>query len=293
MNKYSSTSFFAFTSKSDIIKIITITSLVFVILQFIRITLLIGGEDETYYIQSIWNKLTLPSTFQEVLYQPWCLLTYIFCDMSFMQIIGNMIWLWVFGSVIEDLLGSLRIFPIYIFSGILGALLLLGFNTLTHTSNTFHFGGSMAALTGVVVATSLYKPKYTFWILFNTRIELWVFTIVYFILLAIPKPWNHFNILCLIVGGVLIGIVYNYGLNSLFESSTNSLKRMSAYMSNNNNFVVKSKRKKTTFTNTELPFNSININEKKLDALLDKINKFGMQSLSESELRSLNEYSKK
>ena len=100
MGTFNAKSIFQFASKSDIIKIILAISIIFVLLQFIRISMLLTSNNDAPFYTYLWNKLSIPSDAATFIKQPWSLFTYYFLDGSFWGIIGNMIWLWIFGSVI-------------------------------------------------------------------------------------------------------------------------------------------------------------------------------------------------
>lgn len=56
-------SFIKYISKSDILKIIVATTLFFVIVQSIRITLLMNDEPTTFYDVHVWRNIGITSTF--------------------------------------------------------------------------------------------------------------------------------------------------------------------------------------------------------------------------------------
>ena len=83
-------------------------------------TLTIGGGELFYQ----WFALHFP---KNELFQPWQLLTHMFMHGNFMHILFNMFALWMFGTAVEQVLGSRKFLFIY-FSAGLGALLFqLGF----------------------------------------------------------------------------------------------------------------------------------------------------------------------
>lgn len=293
MSTFNAKSVFQHISRSDVLKIATLTSLIFVILHFIRITLLIGGEEETFFYTQIWNRLCLPLDLKQWLYQPWTLLTYMFMDMSFMRILGNMIWLWVFATVIEDLKGSYRILPIYLSGGILGALLMLTYHTLSPQPAVNFYGGALAALVAVVVAVLLYKPTYRFWFFGSVSVPIWVLALIFLVLNLVSVQAFTLGYLFLMIGGALVGVLYNYGLTSFFDAFTAWLKRIGSYFGNNDNFVLKKNSPQRGRTEQQLPYRSLPVDDSRIDAILDKINEKGIHSLSEQEKRILNEYSKK
>jgi membrane associated rhomboid family serine protease len=291
MGTFNSKSFFKNASKSDIIKIIITISIVFVVLHFIRISIMMGGEKPTWFFEKIWNHITLSSNFNQAIRQPWSWITYIFCDMSIMQIIGNMIWLWVFGSVIEDLHGQYRILPIFITGGIIGALSFCVLNAFYPQGN-FYYASAMPGVVAVAVATIIYKPKYEFWMLERFPIRIWVFGIIYLALqfLAMGGAFN-LSFIALLFGGALVGVAYNVGFDFYFEAFSRGLGKLNSYFWNNRNFVVHDYRSKAKSENSKKSFQVISLNEQKLNLLLDKINEHGIQSLSLEEKRQLELFS--
>ena len=292
MSSMNAKSVFQHISRSDVLKIATITSLVFIILHFIRITLLISGEEETFFYAQIWNRLCLPPTLKELLYQPWTLLSYMFMDMSFMRILGNMIWLWVFATVIEDLKGNYRILPIYLTGGVLGALLMLAYHTVSPQAAVNYYGGALAALVSVVVAALLYKPAYRFWFFGSFSVPIWVLAAIFLVLNLVSVQKLTLGYLFLFLGGGLVGIVYNYGLSAYFDGFTDWLKRIGNYFGSNDNFVIRKNGPVRSRTEQQIPYRSIRTDDSRVDAILDKINEKGIHSLSEAERRLLEEYSK-
>jgi len=78
-------------------------------------TLTIGGGELFYQ----WFALYFP---KNELFQPWQLLTHMFMHGNFMHILFNMFALWMFGTAVEQVLGSRKFLFVY-FSAGLGALL--------------------------------------------------------------------------------------------------------------------------------------------------------------------------
>ena len=78
-------------------------------------TLTIGGGELFYQ----WFALYFP---KNELFQPWQLFTHMFMHGNFMHILFNMFALWMFGTAVEQVLGSRKFLFVY-FSAGLGALL--------------------------------------------------------------------------------------------------------------------------------------------------------------------------
>jgi membrane associated rhomboid family serine protease len=292
MASFNSKSIFQFASKSDIIKIITATSLFFVILQFTRITFLINGESDAPFYQYIYNKLALPATFRELLYQPWSLITYLFSELNFMRILGNMIWLWVFATVIEDLRGSNRILPIYLTGGVIGGLFMMLFNQFKPAITMSHYTGSLGALAAVAFATLIFRPKYKFSMFFGLEIPIWVFVGIFFALNIATIQSHTVSQLFLAIGGSLVGLGYTNILQVYFEKCTEWFTRIGNYFTNNDNFVTNKKNTNRQQTMLNVTYKKTQNKTKTIDDILDKIHEKGMDSLNPTEKQLLEEYSK-
>lgn len=293
MGFFQSKSIFRSASKSDIINIIVIHSLMYVIFQFTRITFLIGGESDTYFYAHIYDKITLPAQWHLFIYKPWSIFTYIFADLNIYTFIANMIWLWIFGTVIEDLQGSYKVLPIYLISGFMGAIVFLSVNTLFFPLHQTSYAGALASLSGLAVCVLMFRPKYIFSAIFGLGIPIWGFALIYFALQSIMITSSTLWLLSLIVGGIITGLGYKSYFKSFFDLLSDFYKKTVGYLSNNDHFIKKKKSKLNISTH---PRNNRIQNHKtsqlELNQLLDKIQQDGIDSLSASEKKRLDLLSK-
>lgn len=82
------------------------------------------------------------------------LVSYMFLHGGWEHIIGNMIYLWVFGDDIEDALGPFRFLVFYLASGIAAALAFSAFNI----HSTVPLVGASGAISGILAAYLLLRP---------------------------------------------------------------------------------------------------------------------------------------
>jgi membrane associated rhomboid family serine protease len=82
------------------------------------------------------------------------LVSYMFLHGGWEHIIGNMIYLWVFGDDIEDALGSLRFIAFYLLTGIAAAL----FFVLMDVQSMTPLVGASGAISGILAAYLLLRP---------------------------------------------------------------------------------------------------------------------------------------
>jgi membrane associated rhomboid family serine protease len=83
------------------------------------------------------------------------ILTSMFIHGGFLHILGNMLYLWIFGNNIEDLLGPLRFFVFYIACGVVAALAHL----LTDPGSVVPTVGASGAVAGVLGAYLVVHPR--------------------------------------------------------------------------------------------------------------------------------------
>ena len=83
------------------------------------------------------------------------LITSMFLHGGWMHLIGNMLYLWVFGNNIEDVMGHTRFVVFYAACGILAALS----HALTDPASTIPMVGASGAISGVLGAYVLLFPR--------------------------------------------------------------------------------------------------------------------------------------
>jgi len=96
----------------------------------------------------------VPAEFWE---RPWTLITHMFLHGGWLHIIGNMLYLWVFGDNVEDRLGHFKYVLFYISGGIFAALL-QGFVALMFGNPYIPLIGASGAISAVLGAYMYYFP---------------------------------------------------------------------------------------------------------------------------------------
>jgi membrane associated rhomboid family serine protease len=83
------------------------------------------------------------------------LVTHQFIHASWLHVLGNMLFLWVFGNNIEDRLGRMRFLPFYLLCGVLAAL----GQALTDPNSVIPLIGASGAISGLLGAYFLLFPR--------------------------------------------------------------------------------------------------------------------------------------
>jgi membrane associated rhomboid family serine protease len=96
------------------------------------------------------------------------LLTYMFLHGGWMHLLGNMLFLWVFGDNVEHAMGRVRFFGFYLACGVAGGFA----HYLSMPTSTVPLVGASAAIAGIVVAYLMLFPHAKVWVLVLMRIPL-------------------------------------------------------------------------------------------------------------------------
>lgn len=108
------------------------------------------------------NVYSLPVPVMEEL----TLVTYMFMHAGWLHLLGNMVFLWVFGDNVEDALGHVRFLLFYLLCGVAAGLA----HTLVDTASQMPLVGASGAIGGVLGAYLVLYPRARVWVLLFLRI---------------------------------------------------------------------------------------------------------------------------
>ncbi|MGQ9672610.1 MAG: rhomboid family intramembrane serine protease [Candidatus Aminicenantales bacterium] len=89
------------------------------------------------------------------IFPPLTLLASMFLHGSLFHLLGNMLFLWIFGNNVEDYLGPFRFIPFYILSGLAASLTQIAF----HPNSQVPMIGASGAVAGVLGAYFILYPR--------------------------------------------------------------------------------------------------------------------------------------
>jgi membrane associated rhomboid family serine protease len=134
----------------------------------------LSGADTLFY--QYYYKLALPAAWQELLRQPWSVITHMFIHdvRNFWHVLLNMLWLYWMGRLLTSIQPESRIGWVYCLAG-LGGALGYGAYTLSKGWMSGYALGASAAVNGVVLATVVLIPYHRVFLFFIGPIALrWV-----------------------------------------------------------------------------------------------------------------------
>ena len=109
-----------------VMRLIALNVIIFVILKFVEIVFqLTPNVDVSLYKTNVLDWVGLPGNLSTFITRPWVLLTHMIAQYSLWQLLGNMLFLWAFGFLLQDMVGNKHIVPLYIYGGLAGAVLFM------------------------------------------------------------------------------------------------------------------------------------------------------------------------
>lgn len=137
------------------------------------------------------------------------LLTYMFFHADLFHLIGNMLFLWVFGDNVEDAMGHARFLIFYLACGMFAGL----FHAFMVPDSELPLIGASGAVAGVIAAYLMLHPRVNVWVLafkviplrITAGLTLGIWIAFQLIMVAMPDAgpvawWAH-------IGGLIAGAV--------------------------------------------------------------------------------------
>lgn len=282
--------------------LIAVQLVVFVILAFINVIYFFSynADGLALFRRDILAWVTLPASLETFITRPWTLLTHMFVHEGVWHLIANMLWLWAFGYILQDLTGNKKLFPLFFYGALAGAVMfMLAYNVVpalkVNVAETKALGAS-AGVMAIAIGTTMMAPGYRIFPMINGGIPLWIVTLLFAIIDLATIPYNN-------PGGHLAHLA-GAGMGLLFVQQLRQGRDWSVWMNRFFDWVAnlfnpaKPKRGQSAKTqlhykSTVQPFKKTTfLTQQKVDEILEKIHQKGYHSLSEDEKEVLKRASK-
>ncbi len=296
---------------NSLFKLIAINLLVFLVVMVFRVLLTIGGLGELY--STALSYLMMPASLPRLAMQPWSIFTYMFLHEGIFHILFNMLFLYWFGQLIHQFLGSRKLANLYILGGLAGGLFyLLIYNLAPYFSNSVDSSlmlGASAGVFAIVVGAATLSPNTTFMLILIGPVKIKYIAIFYVVLSFANSAGENAGGELAHLGGAILGYLYIVQLQKgqdwgipvqkvgLFFENLFSGKKRGVKVSyrkaktESGGGVFSSFR--TSSKNTPATKESGEATQEEIDRILDKIADRGYEALNKEEKRKLFEFSKK
>ena len=264
----------------------------FLVLATIKVAVSVNDNSDAVFYSQVVNWFYLPADVFKLGSRPWTVLTYMFSDVEVFRAISNMLWLWAFGGILQNLTGNRKLIPVYLYGGFAGAVFFIAASYLIPTNKAIidsaNLLGANAGVLAVAVAATIIAPNYRFFRNIRGGIPVWVLTIVYIAIdlagVAVQpaaQPIAH-------IGGAVAGFLFVMLLKNGMDGSTwmNNLYSWFINLFNPKKNKERNTVKEKVFYNTgnRSPYKKTsNVTQQRVDEILDKINQKGYNYLTKEE----------
>ena len=275
-----------------LVGLFTLNVIFFLLLITIRVVYFFFQSTESSFDTQVVQYFQMPAQLTKLSERPWTLLSYMFSHTRVIDILSNMIWLWAFGFILQELTGNRKLIPIYIYGGLAGGLVFILANYLIPSLNPYIANtsliGANAATMSVAVATTALAPQYRFFKNLNGGIPIWILTLIYIVIDFVGLASSGAAASLSHLGGAFAGFAFVYLLRKGYDGSI-WMNNLYSWFMNLFNPVKKTPPvsvKEKIFYKSEgrQPYTkTTNITQQRVDEILDKINQKGYHFLTDEE----------
>ena len=273
--------------------LIGINGVGFLILGLIQVIYYMVQSSANSFGSDILPWFIMPAKLSLLAKVPWTFFSSMFFHTGIILTFTNMLWLWAFGSIFQDIAGNNKIIPVYIYGGLAGAIIFIVSNyaipQLRESIGSATLRGANASIMAIAIATTALAPDYRLFRMLNGGIPLWVLTLLYIIIdfAGIGNGGAAYHLAHLAGGAV--GFVFIVLLRKGHDTSA-WMNRFYFWFMNLFNpdkkvtTIQATKEKMFYKTGNQKPFVKRSIvTQQRIDEILDKINQKGYHMLSEEE----------
>ncbi len=257
----------------------------FLAVQIVRIILFLANHYELY--DAFLRFLAIPSNLEVLGRRPWTFISYMFLHEGFFHILFNLLWLFWFGSIFVQELGTKKLLSTYLLGGLAGGLLFVLFYNLFPVFKPVRDGaialGASASVMAVVVATAVYRPNRKLQLVFIGQVKIGYIALAMFILSSLIDFTVNTGGKIAHLGGALMGFLFAYYYRQgkdISRGFDRMMDRVATW------FKPGKQRMRVTHkrSSNDIDYNKQKADEQhEVDQILEKISKGGYNSLSAKE----------
>lgn len=257
--------------------------------------------------ESLWLGLwAMPADIHTLAMRPWTPITYMFTQYDVLHLLFNMLWLYCFGRIFMMLADGWRLVVLYICGGLAGAVVFVaGCNILgdSHVAWSSLVGASAAVMSIVTGAATIY-PEMPLRMMLLGDIKLKWIAVGALVLFVVTSTGEHAGSQFAHIGGAVMGFIYGLQMRRGRDISMPILRWINTLCNllatrkamHKPRFKRFNKRKANAQkqpqnSTKQQPFTDTD--QRRLDAILDKVKKSGYTGLTAEEKRELFDVSRR
>lgn len=195
-------------SRNALMQLVVILSIGFILLHAVNIIILVlSDEPKTVFRNTVLPQVALQS-WEVFMHRPWILVTYLLGHVSFWNLLSNLMWMYCFGSVIQNLVGYKEMIPLYMIASLIAGGAFLVVSAFWPAMQGVLYLGALPGIMAFAIGAITLAPGFRFHIGENLAIPLWLLLAVFLLLNMANFAPNSPGMLVLTGSGALVGFVY-------------------------------------------------------------------------------------
>lgn len=187
--------------------LVTINVAVFVALRLAAV--IIRFSHSAVSADSLVSALVLPRTAEAWLHAPWTAITYMFVQYDPLHLLMNILWLYMFGSILDRFVSGRRIFALYVGGGLCGAAGYLIANSVPSVfSESIGLTGASASILAIMSAAMVLRPGMRLRLVLFGEASLKVVGLIAILLVILATGAGNYVTHAAHAGGFLAGIAF-------------------------------------------------------------------------------------
>jgi membrane associated rhomboid family serine protease len=276
-------------------------AIIFVLLKFAMVIYLLTDSTIPQFENEVLSWVAMPANPSFFATRPWTLLLSMFAHVRLWHIFSNLLWLWTFGYILHDLVGNKKLFPLYLYGGLAGAIAFILTANLVpslraNLADINPLLGAGPSLMCIAVGVTAISPKYKIFPMINGGIPLWILTALFIIINFAAVGISNWSYAAALIAAGGVGYIFVHQLqkgNDLGAWMSDFVNWLDDLFNPEKKYTEEAIKKRSFYKSKEKPFEKIpKITAERVDELLDKINQKGYNSLTEEEKVFLKKASK-
>ncbi|MEP7251432.1 MAG: rhomboid family intramembrane serine protease [Ginsengibacter sp.] len=273
--------------------LIAINGVAFLILGLIQVIYYMIQASPTAFSTEVLPWFVMPASLSHLVRVPWTLGLSMFIHTGIILTFTNMLWLWAFGSIFQEIAGNNKVIPVYIYGGLAGALVFIAANyaisPLRGSIGSSTLEGANASIMAIAVATTALAPDYRFFRMLSGGIPIWVLTLLFIVIdfAGIGSGGAAYHLAHLAGGAAGFAFIVLLRKGHDLSAWMNKFYYwfMNLFNPDRKLVTVQATKEKMFYkTGIQKPFVKRSIvTQQRIDEILDKINQKGYHLLSEEE----------
>jgi membrane associated rhomboid family serine protease len=268
--------------KSDVSKIFFIAISLFLFVLVIKIYFQLNGNKNDWFEHTFYPYIGISNSVSNSMQHIWVLFIHFFVEQDIKDVISNILWLYFFGFILEDIRGANSVFTLFIIAGFFSGIVVLICVGINANFLPFqYYLGMKAPLMAIAAATIAINPHRKVFVSFNGGIPIYIVGVLFALLTMFTTLRAGVAPIMAEISGIMIGLLFYFGLDiqiyklqELIKGVVSGDKKPSPKPKQNNN-----------------GYKIVSVSPAKIDELLDKINSQGINSLTAQEREWLKNYS--